>query len=81
MLEQYNFPRQMLPFSKKNKEWRKKCVLWANSKTFFNYSPVRRTVMHKKINLDLLNGVLHMGDMNSIINPYNTKVDYLPDTI
>ena len=88
MLEQYNFPRQMLPFSKKTKKWRKECVQWADSKTFFNYSPVRRTVLHKKINLDLLNGVLHMEDMETIMNPYNTKVDYyntkvdyLPDTI
>jgi len=81
MTETYNFPRQMLPFSQKTKEWRKKCVLWANQKTFFNYSPVRKSVQHKKINMDLLNGKIHMQDLRLVINPDNQDVNYIPDTI
>lgn len=71
----------MLPFSKKNKEWRKNCLLWANQKTFFNYSLVRKSVIHKKINYDLLNGKLHMKDMQMIINPDQIEAGYIPDSL
>ena len=81
MSDMLNFPRQMLPFSRKTKEWRKNCLLWANQKTFFNYSLVRKSVIHKKINYDLLNGRLHMSDMELILNPDNIKAAYIPDRI
>lgn len=80
-MDDLNFPRQMLPFSKKTKEWRKRCVTWASQKTFFNYSLVRKSVIHKKINYDLLNGRLHMSDMELILNPDNIKAAYIPDRI
>lgn len=54
---------------------------WADSKTFFNYSPVRKSVIHKKIAYDLINGKLHMEDMQAVINPENLKVGYIPDRI
>lgn len=76
-----NFPRQQLPFKAKSKAWRVKCVDWGDSKTFFNYSPVRKSVIHKKINYDLVNGKLHMEDMQAVINPENLKVGYIPDRI
>lgn len=76
-----NFPRQMLPFSRKTREWRKQCVSWASQKTFFNYSLVRKSVIHKKINYDLLNGRLHMSDMELILNPDNIKAAYIPDRL
>jgi hypothetical protein len=60
-----------LPFNKKGKEWRKKHLEFADSKSFFNYSPVRKSVLHKKINYDLLNGKLHMNDLAIIANPEN----------
>lgn len=81
MSEFINFPRQQLPFSQKTKKWRKQCMDWADSKTFFNYSPVRKSTIHKKINYDLLNGKLHMEDMEAIINPESIKVGYIPDRI
>lgn len=81
MADNINFPRQMLPFSKKNKQWRKECLLWANQKTFFNYSLVRKSVIHKKINYDLLNGKLHMRDMQMIINPDHIEAGYIPDSL
>ena len=40
--EHVNLPPQQLPFSKKNKKWRKTMLDWADSKTFFNYSLVRK---------------------------------------
>ena len=76
-----NLPPQQLPFSRKNKAWRKKHLDWADSKTFFNYSLVRKSVIHKKINYDLLNGKLHMSDLAMILNPDNIKAGYVPERI
>jgi hypothetical protein len=76
-----NLPPQQLPFYKKNKDWRKRHLDWADSKTFFNYSLVRKSVIHKKINYDLLNGKLHMSDLQLIVNPDSIKAGYIPDRI
>ena len=54
---------------------------WADSKTFFNYSLVRKSVIHKKINYDLLNGKLHMTDLELILNPENIRAGFVPDRI
>lgn len=76
-----NLPPQQLPFSKKTKAWRKQIVDWADSKTFFNYSLVRKSVIHKKINYDLLNGKLHMNDLSMVLNPENVRAGFIPDKI
>ena len=76
-----NLPPQQLPFSKKNKAWRKKHLDWAEGKTFFNHSLVRKTVLHKKINYDLLNGKLHMEDLQLVLNPSNLDADFIPQQI
>ena len=81
MPELMNLPPQQLPLKKKNKVWRKKIMDWADSKTFFNYSLVRKSVIHKKINYDLLNGILHMSDLEIILNPNSIKAGYIPDRI
>ena len=81
MSELINLPPQQLPFSKKNKKWRKAHLDWADSKTFFNYSLVRKSVIHKKINYDLLNGKLHMSDIELVLNPDNIKAGFVPDRI
>lgn len=75
------YPPQQLPFNRKNKLWRKKVLDWADSKTFFNYSPVRKSVVHKKINYDLLNGKLHLDDLELILNPDSLQAGYIPDNI
>ena len=74
-------PRQMLPFNKKTKEWRKKNVDWAVSKTYFNYSLVRKSVTHKIINYKLINGQLTMSDMVMVLNPENITANYIPDKL
>ena len=81
MSEFINLPPQQLPFHRKTKKWRKQIVDWADSKTFFNYSPVRNSVIHKKINYDLLNGKLHMQDLEIVINPENQSAGFIPDKI
>ena len=50
------FPKQTLPSKSKGEKWRKQCLDWAASKTYFNYSPIRRNVIHMKTNYDLVNG-------------------------
>lgn len=75
------FPRQQLPFSKKTKDWRRQCVDWAEGKTFFNHSLVRKSVIHKKINYDLLNGKLHMDDLQLVLNPNNLDAGFIPEQI
>jgi hypothetical protein len=76
-----NLPPQQLPFNRKNKAWRKRHLDWADNKTFFNYSPVRKSVIHKKINYDLLNGKLHVSDMEVVLNPEGIKAGFIPDRI
>lgn len=76
-----NLPPQQLPFSKKNRKWRAAHLDWADSKTFFNYSLVRKSVIHKKINYDLLNGKLHMSDLEVILNPEKLQAGFIPDRI
>ena len=73
MSELVNLLPQKLPYNRKNAKWRKQMLDWADSKTFFNYSLVRKSVIHKKINYDLLNGKLHMSDLEVIVNPENIK--------
>ena len=81
MSEFVQFPPQQLSFNKKTKAWRKTVLDWADTKSFTHYSPVRKSVLHKKINYDLLNGVLHMKDLAQIINPEDLKAKYIPEKI
>ena len=76
-----NLPPQQLPFSKKTKKWRKQILDFADNKTFFNYSLVRKSVIHKRINYDLLNGKLHMNDLSLVLNPENIQAGFIPDRI
>lgn len=76
-----SLPAQQLPFTRKTRKWRKANLDWADSKTFFNYSPVRHSVVHKKINYDLVNGKLHMQDLEYTINPDNIQEKVTPNDI
>ena len=79
--ETVKLPPQQVPMSKKTKEWRKAHLDWADSKTFFNYSPVRNSVVHKKINYDLLNGKLHIQDIEHVLNPEQIREKFTPSSI
>lgn len=76
-----SFPRQMLSFKAKGTAWKKQHLLWARNKAFLNYSLVRKSVVHKKINYDLVDGKLHMSDLQLIINPNNIIAGYIPDNL
>ena len=75
------FPRQNLPYKSKGEKWRHDCLDWCASRSYFQYSPVRRMVMNMKINYDLINGIIHMDDVIKIINPENLSLNFAPDKI
>lgn len=81
MSDTVNLPRQALPFKNKTLKWRKQVIDWADSKSFNNYALCRKSVVHKKINYDLLRGKLYMEDLVSMINPSGIKADFIPDKI
>ena len=81
MSEFLQFPPQQLPMSKKTKKWRKQVLDWGSNRATITSSLVRKSVIHKRINYDLLNGILHINDMMSIINPDNIKAQFIPTKI
>lgn len=76
-----DIPRQQLSFRSKNKKWRKQHLDWADDRSLFNFSPVRKSVQKKKINYDLVNGILYMEDLEYMMNPDHVKSEYIPDKI
>ena len=76
-----SFPKQLLPFSQKGSKWRAQCVYWGASRNIMTSSPIRRSVAHKQINYDLLNGKLHMEDLSLILNPFNMQGAFIPKAI
>lgn len=76
-----SFPKQLIPFSQKGKKWRAQSVNWGANKNIFSSSPVRKSVLHKQINYDLLNGKLHMSDLKLIVNPNEIDASFIPENI
>lgn len=76
-----NIPPQKLPWSKKTKEWRKKHVDWADGKTYSNNSLIRNSILHKKVNQDLVEGKLHMEDVSLVLDAENLGGGFIPDSI
>ena len=81
MSEFLQFPPQQLPMSKKTKTWRKQILDWGSNRATITSSLVRKSVIHKRINYDLLNGIVHLNDMMTIINPDNIKASFIPSKI
>lgn len=77
----FAFPQQQLSYAKKNNAWRRRCVDWACNKTYYSYEPVRKSVTHKKINFDLVNGKLHIEDMKRIVAPDRRSIGFKPEEI
>ena len=76
------FPRQQLSYKQKGKKWRKQCVDFADSKgSEINFSPVRKSVLHKRINYDLVNMKLHPEDIEYVLNPNKIKANFIPENL
>ena len=76
-----NLPPQQLSFKKKNKEWRKKHLDFADNKSMMYYEPIRKSIEHKKINYDLVNGIVHRKDMDLVVNPENIDAGFIPEKL
>lgn len=81
MLSLWNLPRQQLSFKKKDSQWRRSHLDWADRKIFYTENPVRKSFVHKRINYNLVNGRLDMNDLMVILNPGNIKASFVPDRI
>ena len=81
MSEYIQFPPQQLPLSKKTKKWRKQILDWGSNNATMSNSLIRSTTYHKKINYDLVNGIIHMKDIELILNPDSVKAEYIPEKI
>ena len=75
------FPAQRISYKKKTQEWRKKCVDWADNKSYYNYSPVAATVNNMKKNYDLVSGIIHKEDLLPFLNPDNLEGNLYPENI
>lgn len=81
MLGLKNLPPEQLPFYKKTKEWRKEHLDWADRKTFFYDNTVRKSLIRKKINYNLINGYLDMNDLELVVNPDHIHASFVPESI
>lgn len=77
----HKFPAQQLPMSLKGKKWRKECVDFACDHTFLTNANNRKSAYNKKINYDLVNGIIHMDDIENVLNPTKLRNDLIPETI
>lgn len=76
------FPRQQLSYKQKGFKWGKQCVDFADAKgSIMNFSPVKFSVMHKRINYDLMNMKIHKEDIAYVLNPNKLKANFVPDTL
>lgn len=71
----------MLPYSKKTKEWRRAHLDWSDRRTYYFGNMVRNSLLKKRINYNLINGVLDMRDVELILNPDNVNALYVPESI
>ena len=81
MSERKNFPSQKLSSKKKGKKWRRDHLDWADDNSYLNNSAIRRKRKAKKINLNLYNGSVDVGDMKLILNPGGLERFFVPDAI
>jgi len=74
-------PRQRLPYAKKNKQWRKDCIMYGDNHSFYNNADVRKSLKNKVINLNLYNGKVDIRDLSNVVNPSQIEASYVPDNL
>ena len=74
-------PRQRLPYSKKDKQWRQSCVDYGDRHSFYNNERVRKSLQNKIINLNLYNGIVDIRDLTNVVNPNQIDASFVPDNI
>lgn len=74
-------PPQQLSFSRKNKKWRKSCIDFGDSYSTMNNGMAYKSVRQMNINYDLMDGKLHMDDLEALVNPFDLDASFIPDSI
>ena len=74
-------PRQKLPYSRKNKQWRMDNLDFGDKNSFYYSENVRQTLKNKVINLNLYNGIVDVEDLVMTVNPNNIDASYVPSNI
>ena len=75
------FPRQQISWSQKTQKWASECVAYIANQNLLTSSAVRNSVQHMRINYDLYNGIIHMDDVQNVINPNGLIADVIPEQI
>ena len=80
-----SFPLQAIPTRRKTDKWAKKCVDSVENVTGTQAASVRTSIVNKRINFDLFNGILHKEDIEKLMNPdsfeddtINTEIQHNP---
>jgi len=76
-----NFPKQKLSFTQKNKDWRAAHLDWADRKVYFYDNSIRKSFIRKRINYNLVDGLLDLNDMALVLNPDNIDASFIPENI
>ena len=74
-------PPQQLSFAAKKVGWRKKHLDWADNHSTLTNTNIRKTIAHKKLNYNLVNGILDIKDCALILNPDSVDASYIPENI
>lgn len=77
----YTFPQQVISDKRKTSKWSEQCIEWAVNHSYFTNATVRDSVVRMKINYDLVNGIIHMEDIATVLNPSNVVSAFVPDKI
>lgn len=81
MIYYRGLPPEKIAFTAKDKEWRKAHIEWADRKTFYYDNSVRSSLQRKRINYNLVNGIVTPDDMALVLNPNTIVASYLPEKI
>lgn len=76
-----SLPIQKLPFSKKNKEWKRDNMDYYERLSYGSGSSNRNSNYNKKINYDLYNGKFNTKDLEYVCNPLGLEDNEMPATL
>lgn len=74
-------PRQKIPNSQKNEEWKKNSIDHYEVMSFGSVNSNRSTTFTKRVNYDLLNGKFNKADLEYVCNPLGMKENEFPATL
>ena len=69
----FQFPAQKKTLAQKTDKWGKECIDAAITITTGDTSKIRKSKTAKKINYDLINGIINESDIENAFNPMGIK--------